>query len=318
MKTKIIVISARWYAITAAAEYLSRAFEQLKDVRVVKVGPTHGNLMPYKTNGLFVPDSYSVIPDIVLPDTFMEVPVKYVENKLMEIGITGVDIWLDVHAGFRLSGKPERLGGIRTLFMTDPHTHLGKHYTDVQNEYDMMFNPQLAYWLEIPDTKQKYLPYAADEWYRYDRLDKVYDVSLVGNLYKERVAYFDEIKRRNRRTYFDVGAGKWDAGKIYNQSIVGFNWSSMNDLVCRVFEVGYSDSVLVTNRVPALAEHFKEGIHFFGFDGFSSAVEVSEFVLKTPEVWEKTKTAMQLEIKTKHRWKHRAIQIFEYLDISYE
>lgn len=303
-----IVIAGTHYAVTAALMYLTRAFRNRVDCKVVTVGPYPGLWMPWTKNGAVgvqMPDSYDQMPDIPLQYNggIQSAPISFIENKLD----FKVDLWLDVNAGFYLEGRPQN--GIRARFLTDPHTGLREIYNQTTMYYDYTFNPQLQY----SYNGEIYLPYAADKiWHkRIPDLERLYDVSLIGNIYHHRVQLMD-ILSGIYRTFFDLGPAQEDARKIYSQSFIGINWSSMDDLTARVFELMSLGNVPLLNRVPHLDELFEENTHYLGFSSESEAIsKIRDIMNNQSEGLKIAKNAEEIIIKNKHTWDDRVQTILE-------
>lgn len=304
-----VVIAAHWYSVTAAAEYILRAFKRRKDVRVISVGPYPGLWMPWTKNGragIIMPDNYDCSPDIVLSyeSGIQHAPISYIESQLPSDFIP--DIWLDCNAGFYLTGKPKN--GIRTTFLTDPHTLRGL-YNSIISEYQYVFCSQTPY----ISPGEIYLPYAADsEWHRrISGLEQLYDVSLIGNYYPNRVELMTELRRQGKRTFFDLGEAKEDAQKIYSHSIIGINWSSLQDTTARVFELMGLGVVPIINRVPDLSRHFIENEHYLGFDNQAEAIGKINMVLENPPLFDSLRDKAMSLVLGAHTWDDRVQTLLE-------
>lgn len=301
-----VVISGYFYAITAALEYFVRAFKRV-GCEVYTVGPYAGLMMPWTNKmgitGMQMPERYDFRPDFVIPNLSFgsTLPISMVENRLP----WKPDLWLDVNAGFYLSGKPKN--GIRTTFLTDPHV-LRSYYDGLLHNYEFVFCSQTPY----AKHGEIYLPYACDaEWHTPKEEEKLFDVALVGNFYPHRVDLVNRLSNMGYKVFFDLGVGKEDLAKIYNQSRVGLNWSTLKDLNARVFELLGIGCCAVMNRVPDM-ELFDEGIHFLGFDTAEQAIEQIKFALENPEkakiIAENGRKAI---IEGNHTWDDRARTILE-------
>jgi len=80
------------------------------------------------------------------------------------------------------------------------------------------------------------------------------------------------------------GAVYDEARALYNQTTIGISWSSMQDLIARVFELMAFGLCPVINRVPDLSLHFEENVHYLGFDTVSEAMEKIKFAKENPEI----------------------------------
>lgn len=298
-----IVISGLHYAITAGLEYFVRAAKRNPNNKVITVGPHMGIEMPYN-GGMMVPFSYNFQPDIILP-MLKSVPIQMVENRIPE----KVDLWIDIDAGFYLEGKPKH--GKKIRWLTDPHVLRAK-YDQNSSDYDMTFCSQMPY----IQPNEIYVPFGFDpEWNRpMDNVEKIYDVSLVGNYYPERVRLFGRLNELGRKTYFKVGIAKEDMRLIYAQSKIGLNWSSLQDMTARVFEIMACGICPVINRVPDLDRFFVENVHYIGFSTEEEALDKINDLLYNPTMLNTiAKNARRIMIEDKHSWDDRLKQILEYI-----
>jgi spore maturation protein CgeB len=256
-----------------------------------------------------MPEHYDFRPEIVLPLTGFgqSAPITFIENRLPE----KVDLWLDVNAGFYLSGKPKN--GIRATFLTDPHV-LRSYYDGIKHYYDYVFCSQTPY----AKAEEIYLPYACDsEWHKPEELEKIYDVALVGNFYPHRVELVNRLKSMGYNVFFDIGYGKADLGKIYNQSRVGLNWSTLDDLNARVFELMGIGIPSVMNRVSDLPGLFQDGEHYMEFNTPEQAIEKIKYLLENPEQAAIIgKNARNEVINSKHTWDDRAETILNVCGLT--
>lgn len=303
-----VVITGIHYAITAALEYIVRGFRSAGH-EVVTAGSHHGIAMPWN-NGMMVSAAYDFVPNIALPH-FPEVPIKLVENQL---GDFVPDLWLDVNAGQCLTGKPKN--GIRATFLTDPHVMAGQ-YMKLHSNYDFVFNPQKSYWLPNLGNKQHLVLYAADrEWHTKHDIEKIYDVALLGNIYKDRVQLFEILNRRGAKTKFGLGLGKWDVGNIYSQSKIGVNWSSMDDITARVFEIAACGICPIYNRVPYLDDILTPGVEYIPFtDLLMAQNHVFELLADEERMNQIGAAARARIIKDGHFWDNRVQQMLEIMGL---
>jgi len=303
-----VVIAGTHYAVTAALMYLTRAFKNRPDCNVITVGPYPGLWMPWTkggVTGMQMPEEYDQIPDIPLQydGGLQTAPISFIENKLP----WKADLWLDVNAGFHLEGRPQH--GIRARFLTDPHTGLRGIYDNTTQYYDYTFNPQANY----SRAGEIYLPYGADKvWHsRIPDLEQLYDVALIGNIYPHRVELMN-ILGGIYRTYFDLGPAQEDARRIYSQSFIGINWSSMDDLTARVFELMSLGNVPLINRVSGLAGMFEENTHYLGFSSQGEAIGKIRDIMDNPTEGIKiAKNAQDFIISNKHTWDDRVQVMLE-------
>jgi hypothetical protein len=100
-----------------------------------------------------------------------------------------------------------------------------------------------------------YLPYAYDPTVHYEEegTEKIYDVCAVGLEYGHRVQLIEELRKRGLRCHISTGPIFDEYRKIYSQSHIGINWSSLNDLNARAFETPMM-SIPVMNLVSDMKE----------------------------------------------------------------
>lgn len=303
---KTVVISGLHYAVTAALEYIVRAFRRRGDWNVFTAGPFFGNYMPWK-QGMYLPEDYEFPPTIVIP------PSLSYDIGAIEAQVPGnVDLWLDVNAGFCLRGKPKH--GIRTTFLTDPHV-LQNMYKTNYTDYDFVFNPQ-------PNYRMKgdiLLPYGFDvEWHSPMDVQKQYDVAMIGNLYQNRHIVYERLRGTSRSLFFEVGPAKEEARNIWNQSIVGLNWAAERDINARCFELaGIGNIIPMCNTFQGMDMFFKPGVHYVSFTTFQDFFEKLWMVEQDlPQSMEIGVNARKNVIDNKHSWDDRVDQILEMIDTN--
>lgn len=305
---KNIIITGLFFSVTACLEYVTRAFKRREDVRVITAGSYHGLDMSVWGNGIsMMPQHYDFRPDIVFPAMPIgesHIPIQMIESQLKDFI---PDLWLNVDAGFRYLGKPSK--GISAVFYTDPHTGLRDIYNRHKGQYDFHFNPQTPYL----EGNEIYLPYASDkEWHeRIEGEEKIYDVTIIGNYYQQRVELINKLKSKGLRTFFQLGYKGEEAKKIMNQSKIILNWSSKDDLTARCFETMGCGSVLLANRVPDLTKHFIEGEHYYGFNEIGEAESKVDYILSHWEEAEKVANNGYKISNELHRWDHRVAEIMK-------
>jgi hypothetical protein len=310
--TKInVLIDGIFFPVTACLEYLVRAFKKRDDCDVLTVGPYTGLNIPWGSSaGMVMPERYDFPPDIKLPfnGLYTRAPTKYIESQLKDFV---PDLVLDVNAGFCLEGIPTH--GVWATFLTDPHV-LRSWYNIVKANYNFVFCPQIPY----ANENEIYLPFAADsEWCTPIETEKLMDVTIIGNHYENRINLMKTEQIKGRRTRFDIGVAKADMQLAYSQSIIGVNWSSMQDLTARVFEVSCLGIVPVINLVPDLNKlGFIDGKHFLGFTSQMEAELKINLALNDPALAaEIGKTARQKILTDHHTWDDRAQTILEVVGL---
>lgn len=302
MDNKIKVVISGIYYPLAMMTYFIRAFERRNDIELVTAGPFTGSWIPWK-GGMNLPVKYVKSPTIPLPKDFISVspPPAIIQNRLPWIP----DLWLQIDAGWHLSSKPKAT--IVGHVQTDPHCT--KSFYEVPIKYsDVNFCMQQAY----IQPGEQYLPYAFDPTIHYpENRPQIYDVCLSGLQYENRVRLVNELRRRGRNVYSDIGNIFDEYRILYNQSRVAINWSSLLDLTARVFESFGMARPLVCNRVPDLANFFVENDHYLGFSNLDEGVKQVERCLNDPTMAEEMAGAAHRKVVAGHTWDHRIQQILE-------
>lgn len=255
----------------AIASYFRQAFERRDDVEIFTAGAYTGDFIPW-AGGLHLPTkyvypvNYALPPDVIFPSWGMVRPL---------LDFTP-DVVVQVDAGWHFKDRPQVEKVITVA--TDPHV---LNY-DVPRSYsDYFFNMQ-DFYRHMTDI---YLPYAADTHHHYP-MDFVreYDACLIGLHYPQRNELVSAIRGHGEfKVLYDIGQIYDEYRMMNNRAEVGLNWSSLQDLPARVFEVMAMRMVCLTNRVPDLKLHFEEGTHYLGFDTVSEAVQQMNWIRNNPE-----------------------------------
>lgn len=270
-KIKVLLLSA-WYPLTMS-RYFERAFRRREDVDLLTCGHYSGQFIPWQ-GGMNLPMKYAIPPDIsvsVPPNA--PVPYDLVKHQLPKGWIP--DIVINVDAGQHWTTKPS--DGLVVHVATDPHC---LPYDFQRTISDKFFNMQLFY----SQGKDIYLPYAFDAQMCYpDNTPKTADAVLIGMPYDNRVKWINELRSRGVTVLFENGPIFDEYRNLNNHARIGLNWSSLNDLNCRVFELMAMKLCPVINRVPDLKEFFVEGRDYIGFDNLQEAVDGVAQVMNNPD-----------------------------------
>lgn len=295
-KTKVLV-SANWFGITACAEYVVRALKRRTDVEVKTIGAFPGRSIAW-ANPSVLPEKYVFRPDYPLPAMPIgaEVPIQMISNQLKQFH---PDMFIQVDAGFHFIGKIDNC--INITILTDPHV-LREYYNKVKSQYDIVFCTQTPYSV---GGDEFYLPYAYDsEWHKSVIQDKIYDVMLIGNTYANRVDLMDTLSNDGIKTYFKLGIAKDDVTELMSQSLIGLNWSSLDDLTARVWEIMGCGQIPVINRVTDLQYFFKEDEDYLGFSTKQEAIDKIKMVLENPGMYYQTVLNYTKKLSL-HTWDER-------------
>jgi hypothetical protein len=210
------------------------------------------------------------------------------------------DLVLNVDAGFHLTTKPNVP---YYVVATDPHV-LGGWYDGVRPLADKFFNMQPAY-MQDGDIL---LPYAFDPTVHFPITDtylepgyidiegksakyvtlrerpREYDCSIVGLHYPQRDEWVRRLRGHGVKVNYRIGDIYDEYREENNKAWIGLNWSSLEDVTARVFEIMAMKLVPVINRLPGLdALGFVEGQHYLGFSDMDEAVEKVLWVRENPD-----------------------------------
>jgi hypothetical protein len=261
----------------AISSYFLKALRNRPDVELKTCGQYTGTWIPWRA-GMDLQAKYDNRPDIVLGGKEMlnkQIPYSMVASKL---GDWKPDMVLNIDAGTHWVSKPNVDCPVVTI-ATDPHVLV----YDVPRGYsDYFFNMQKYY----SKPNDIYMPYCYSTYdhYREPDLPIEYDAALIGLQYPNRVDLVNKLRNDGLNVFFNNGQVFDEARDTYSRARVGISWSSMNDLIARVFEFMAFGVVPVINRVPDLPLHFEENVHYLGFDTVSEGVETVKFALENPEI----------------------------------
>ncbi len=251
----------------AMARYMLDALERRDDVEVFVIAPFTNTWIPW-LGGIHLPRRYVSVPNVALGQD-AELVYAWAEKQLPWTP----DLWIEGNAGLRASGRP---AGKLALICTDPHV---LDYSSRRMIADMTFCMQKPY-MRPGDI---WLPYAYDPiWHTPSSKainDRPLEVTLIGLAYPHRQQLMQELQRRGHAIHLSTGAAYEEARIIYHDTVVGLNWSSLQDCTARVFELMAMGVVPALNRVPDLLELFKEDEHFVGFDTQPEAIAKIEAIL---------------------------------------
>lgn len=246
------------------SKYFLTAFRKRSDVDVVDVSPYYGSYIPWK-GGMNLPDKYKSIPTYSLPFDYQDVPWSIVDQ------ITGHQCWdmvLTIDPMIRWASRPKPKHDCPVVHVaTDPHV---VDYEKPRGYSDFFFNMQYSY----SHAKDIYLPYAFSRHHFYPFLasqKKIWDASLVGLQYTNRVDWVNSLRNAGYNVFFDVGPAFDEYREITWSSRAVLSWSSKDDLICRVFEAMGMGVPLVSNYVPDMELVFGKQLdkYMAVFDGKS-------------------------------------------------
>jgi hypothetical protein len=274
----------------AMGTYFRKALEHNDRIDLRVAGTYTGSWIPWNY-GMNLPEKYAIPPDYPLPITLQTNEYPYETLKVMMQGWVP-DIVIQVDAGFHAKHKPT--DGMVVTVGTDPHV-LNDWY-DVPRKYsDRFFCMQDVY----KKDKDIYLPYAYSKYDCYPESDKFnslsstgfspiekdLDAAIIGLQYTHvpRVQLVEELRKRGLKVFAENGPVFDEARAIYNRAKIGLNWSTMDDLNCRAFELPAFKICPVMNYVPDAKNFFGADVHYLQFSTLNEAIEKVMWAMENPE-----------------------------------
>lgn len=247
----------------AMGTYFRRALERRTDVDLKVAGIYTGAWIPW-LGGMELPQKYAKPIDIPLPFSPSIGEVNY-ELVKAQLGDWKPDIIINVDAGLHWKYKP--MEGLVVTVGTDPHV-LNQFYDVPRGFSDLFFNMQLSY----SKGADFYLPYAYDPTVHYvdDKITKDTDAVLVGMPYESRVQWVEALRAKGVSVLFENGPVFDEYREINNCARIGLNWSSLDDLNARAYELPAMKLAPVMNKVSDLE---RSGIECATFTTLPEAVE---------------------------------------------
>lgn len=273
----------------AIATYFKKAFQHRGDVDLRVAGPYTGSWIPWM-GGMTLPEKYAVPIDIPLPfaPTIGEVNYDIVKTQL---GDWVPDIIINIDAGIHWKYKPS--DGMVVTIGTDPHV-LNEWYDAPRKYSDKFYNMQLCY----SKPGDRYLPYAYSQYDHYpihrvlenekylegvEQTEQDTDAVLIGMPYDQRTQWVSQLRAKGVSVIFENGPVFDEARALYNRGRIGLNWSSLQDLNARAFELPAMRLAPVMNLVPDVGRFFEQGIHYKGFTNVAEAVEAVVWLKEHPK-----------------------------------
>ena len=291
-----VVLSGLFYPV-AILRYYEAALRRRDDVELYTVGPYSNSWIPWN-GGMHLPQKYANPPTMPFPNEPTPVPIEYVERKLP----WDPDVWIQVDAGWHMMNKPRK--GKNVIVATDPHV---LNYDRQRGLADTFYCMQAVY----ARNGDEYLPYAYDPvWHAPEDQERQYDACLIGLKYEQRNAWVNALRVQGLHVFYELGPSYDEARALYNQAPIGLNWSSLQDLVARVFELLGMGRLAVVNRVPDLSRFFVDGADLLVFDNLGEAVERVKYAIDNPEEARAIADQGRETVKA-HTWDARVQTILE-------
>lgn len=281
-KNKRILFLYKAYPFTIA-NYYRRALERRGDVELFTCGEFFGQWIPWN-GGLEIPMKYFNKVDMPLARGIDRLPWNLISSQF---GMPKFDLVINVDAGFHLSTKPDEP---YVVVGTDPHV-LQDWYDDVRPKADIFYSMQTSYMRE----GDKFLNYAFDPFVHYpttppyvvqrfdsnenayyekQNITKEYDCSIIGLHYPHRDEWVSRLRAKGVTVNYRIGDIFDEYREENNKAWIGLNWSSLEDVTARVFEICAMKLVPVLNRLPGLdLLGFEEDRHYLGFSNMDEAIE---------------------------------------------
>jgi len=283
-------------------KYFIRALQRRDDVELVTVGPFTGNKIPW-SGGLTISQKYVETPKIALPERSIGQRVNYA--LIAPQMPWKPDLWLQVDAGWHFADRPD--ANIVALVKTDPHAIQAEFYQQAKNYSDFTFNMQTPYM----QPNETYLPYAYDPTVHFPmEIEKVYDACLIGLHYRQRDNLINRLRAQGLNVYYNLGDVFDEYRLRFNQSRVGLNWSSMQDLNARVFELAAMRICPIQNTVPDMRTFFVPGDHYLEFHNTDQAQRQVTAALADEDMRQEIADAAYRKVKP-HTYDNRISQILE-------
>lgn len=261
----------------AIGTFFKNALMRRDDVDLIVCGPYTASWIPWQ-GGYNVPMKYAIPPTIPLPvaPNVGRVPYDAVRAKLPQNWVP--DVVINIDAGITWTSKPNQ--GYAVGVGTDAHVLDYEHDRKISDKF---FNMHPHY--SKPGDYQ--LHYAYDPGIHFPLfMDKEYDAALIGMPYESRNKLATALRNANVKLLYENGPVFDEYRELNSRAKVGLNWSSLDDLVARVFELMAMGLPPVINRVPDLPLFFEEGVHYLGFDKVDEAVSQVKYLLDNSAVRE--------------------------------
>lgn len=176
----------------------------------------------------------------------------------------------------------------------------------------------------IAPSKIRYLPWAAETsvYKPYPIIEK-WDWAFIGYPNNEfRIDLIDRFVKEfglgDGRGYLGWRMGQYqgynvldDCAKKLSQARVLVNEAIKSDLNMRVFESLACKRLLITEEVPDLLKHFKDGVHLKTFKTIDEAVDIAKYYLAHPEEREIIAENGYREFLANHTYMHRTKEILK-------
>jgi hypothetical protein len=251
---------------------------------------------------MFLQQKYAIPPDVPLPREMNLVDYNFVKAQL---GDWKPDLVICYDAGTHWRERPT--DGFVAHVATDPHV-LSDFYVAPRKYSDKFFSMQKVY----AASGDEYLPYAFDKgaFYPDDTVARTNDCVLIGMPYEQRINWVNDLRSRGLRVHFENAPIFDKYRNIQNTAPIGLNWSSLDDLNCRAFELLGMRRCAVMNKVTDLGLFFEDGKDFLQFTTQAEATEKVLWAMANPEKAQEIANNGNLTAQN-HTFDHRVEQILQ-------
>jgi len=132
---------------------------------------------------------------------------------------------------------------------------------------------------------------------------------FVGHNAGPRPELFDALNRAVPNGLIAYSWGQWYS-PVVTRGYCTVNKSRLGEMNLRVFENMAMGVPLVTDRVPELAEHFKEGEHYLGYDTAEELIEQVRWVQSNHAEADAMAARARALVTSRHTYYHRMLRMF--------
>lgn len=206
-------------------------------------------------------------------------------------------------------------------------THLKKPYKKIKRQarhYDVIFCAQKEGVEKIrKETKidTQWIPLGCDpQIHKKLALEKKYDIGFVGSQARKfpRGRLIDILKEKYPNSYFG-GAHFLKMCEIYSAAKIGFNYSIVNDINMRMFEIPACGCFLITNYIKdnGFGELFENRKHLVIYRNEKELLELVDYYLKNDTERERIAAAGYERVVLNYTYEHGVQKMFNYLAFKF-
>jgi len=151
-------------------------------------------------------------------------------------------------------------------------------------------------------------------------IEKKYNIGFIGSEARKflRGQLIDVLRKKYPDSHIG-GADFRKISEIYSASKIGFNYSIVNDINMRIFEIMACGSFLLTNRIKnnGFFELFQEGKHLRTYSNQAQLLELVEYYLNHDQEREKIAQAGRELVVNNYTYYHTVQKMFNYLAFKF-